>query len=120
MSEALLIAGEAPLGLGAVPWVVLVGLFAVLGAKLGGWRLGLLGGGCSLYLAVFNVWDNSMITLSIVFVGAPVAAVLGWAAGLAAAKAKWFEALLVPVAQRDAVDAALLVPAADLGIHRHR
>ena len=97
LSEALLIAGEAPLGLGAVPWVVLVGLFAVLGAKLGGWRLGLLGGGCSLYLAVFNVWDNSMITLSIVFVGAPVAAVLGWAAGLAAAKAKWFEALLVPV-----------------------
>ena len=97
LSEALLIAGEAPLGLGAVPWVVLVGLFAVLGAKLGGRRLGLLGGGCSLYLAVFNVWDNSMITLSIVFVGAPVAAVLGWAAGLAAAKAKWFEALLVPV-----------------------
>ena len=97
LSEALLIAGEAPLGLGAVPWVVLVGLFAVLGAKLGGWRLGLLGGGCSLYLAVFNVWDNSMITLSIVFVGAPVAAVLGWAAGLAAAKAKWFEALLVPL-----------------------
>ena len=97
VSEELLIAGEAPLGLGAVPWVVLVGLFAVLGAKLGGWRLALLGGGCSLYLAVFNVWDDSMITLSIVFVAAPVAAMLGWAGGLAAAKAKWFEALLVPV-----------------------
>ena len=97
VSEELLIAGEAPLGLGAVPWVVLVGLFAVLGAKLGGWRLALLGGGCSLYLAVFKVWDDSMITLSIVFVAAPVAAVLGWAGGLAAAKAKWFEALLVPV-----------------------
>ena len=96
-SEGLLIAGEGPFGLGAVPWVVLVGLFAVVGAKLGGWRLALLGGGCSLYLAVFNVWDDSMITLSIVFVAAPVAAVLGWAAGLAAAKAKWFEALLVPV-----------------------
>ena len=97
VSEELLIAGEAPLGVGAVPWVVLVGLFAVLGAKLGGWRLALLGGGCSLYLAVFNVWDDSMITLSIVFVAAPVAAMLGWAGGLAAAKAKWFEALLVPV-----------------------
>ena len=97
VSESLLIAGEGPFGLGAVPWVVLVGLFAVLGAKLGGWRLALLGGGCSLYLAVFNVWDDSMITLSIVFVAAPVAALLGWAGGLAAAKAKWFEALLVPV-----------------------
>ena len=97
VSESLLIAGEGPFGLGAVPWVVLVGLIAVLGAKLGGWRLALLGGGCSLYLAVFNVWDDSMITLSIVFVAAPVAALLGWAGGLAAAKAKWFEALLVPV-----------------------
>ena len=96
-SEGLLIAGEGPFGLGAVPWVLLVGLFTVIGAKLGGWRLAALGGGCSLYLAVFNVWDDSMITLSIVFVAAPLAAVIGWAAGLAAAKAKWFEALLVPV-----------------------
>ena len=97
LSEQLLIEGDGPFGLGAVPWVVLVGLFAVIGAKLGGWRLALLGGGCSLYLAVFNVWEDSMITLSIVFVAAPVAALFGWAAGLAAAKAKWFEALLVPV-----------------------
>ena len=97
LSEALLIEGEGPFGLPAVPWVALVGLFAVLGAKLGGWRLALLGGGCSLYLAVFNVWEDSMITLSIVFVVAPLAAMFGWAAGLAAAKAKWFEALLVPL-----------------------
>ena len=97
LSEQLLIEGAGPFGLGAVPWVVLVGLFAVAGAKLGGWRLALLGGGCSLYLAVFNVWEDSMITLSIVFVAAPVATLFGWAAGLAAAKAKWFEALLVPV-----------------------
>ena len=97
LSEQLLIAGDGPFGLGAVPWVVLVGLFAVTGAKLGGWRLALLGGGCSLYLAVFNVWENAIITLSIVLVVAPVAAAIGWAAGLAAAKAKWFESLLVPV-----------------------
>ena len=97
LSEQLLIEGDGPFGTGAVPWVVLVGLFAVVGAKLGGWRLALLGGGCSLYLAVFNVWEDSMITLSIVFVAAPVATLFGWAAGLAAAKAKWFEALLVPV-----------------------
>ena len=84
-------------GWGAVPWVVLVGLFAVAGAKLGGWRLALLAGGCSLYLAVFGVWKDSMITLSIVFVVAPLAALIGWASGLAAVKARWFEALLVPV-----------------------
>ena len=97
VSEQLLIAGDGPFGLGAVPWVVLVGGFALAGAKLGGWRLAAIGGGCSLYLAVFDVWEDSMITLSIVFVVAPLAAFFGWAAGLAAAKARWFEALLVPV-----------------------
>ncbi len=97
ISEQLLIAGDGPLGVGAVPWVVLVGLFTVAGAKLGGWRLAVLAGCCSLYLAVFDIWDDSMITLSIVVVVAPLAAFFGWAAGLAAAKAKWFEALLVPV-----------------------
>lgn len=97
LSEQLLIAGDGPFGLGAVPWVVLVGLFAVAGAKLGGWRLAVLAGVCSLYLAVFDIWDDSMITLSIVVVVAPLAAFFGWAAGLAAAKTKWFEGLLVPV-----------------------
>ncbi len=84
-------------GFGAVPWVVLVGLFIVVGAKLGGPWLAALAGACSLYLAVFDTWEDSMITLSIVFVVAPLAALFGWAAGLAAAKARWFEALLVPV-----------------------
>ena len=97
LSEQLLIAGGGPFGLAAVPWVVLVGLFAVAGAKLGGWRLAALAGGCSLYLVFFDTWEDSMITLSIVVVVAPLAAFIGWAAGLAAAKAKWFEGLLVPV-----------------------
>ena len=97
LSEQLLIAGEGPFGLGGVPWVVLVGLFTVAGAKLGGWRLAALAGGCSLYLVFFNIWEDSMITLSIVVVVAPLAAFFGWAAGLAAAKVKWFEGLLVPV-----------------------
>ena len=97
ISEQLLIAGDGPFGAGAVPWVVLVGLFAVAGAKFGGWRLAVLAGGCSLYLVFFDIWDDSMITLSIVVVVAPLAALFGWAAGLAAAKSKWFEGLLVPV-----------------------
>ncbi len=97
LSEQLLIAGEGPFGAGAVPWVVLVGLFAVAGAKFGGWRLAVIAGGCSLYLVFFDIWDDSMITLSIVVVVAPLAALFGWAAGLAAAKSKWFEGLLVPV-----------------------
>ena len=96
VSEQLLIAGGGPFGLGAVPWVTLVAGFAVAGAWLGGWRLSLLVGACSLYLAIFDVWDDSMITLSIVVVVAPVAAVIGWALGLAASKSKRFESFLAP------------------------
>ena len=96
VSEQLLIAGDGPFGLGAVPWVTLVAGFAVAGAWLGGWRLSVLVGGCSLYLAIFDVWDDSMITLSIVLVVAPLAAVIGWGLGLAAAKSKQFEAMLIP------------------------
>lgn len=96
VSEQLLIAGDGPFGLGAVPWVTLVAGFAVAGAWLGGWRLSVLVGGCSLYLAIFDVWDDSMITLSIVLVVAPLAAVIGWGLGLTAAKSKRFEAMLIP------------------------
>ncbi|MDE0067067.1 MAG: ABC transporter permease subunit [Acidimicrobiaceae bacterium] len=96
VSEQLLIAGDGPFGLSAVPWVALVAGFAVAGAWLGGWRLSVLVGGCSLYLAIFDVWEDSMITLSIVLVVAPLAAVIGWALGLAAAKSRRFEALLIP------------------------
>ena len=97
VSEQLLIAGDGPFGLGAISWITLVGGFAVIGAWLGGWRLSLLVGGCSLYLAIFDVWEDSMITLSIVVVVAPLAALIGWGLGLAAAKSKRFETLLIPV-----------------------
>lgn len=97
LAEELLIGGDGPFGLGPVPWPTMVGLFAVIGYRLGGWRLAGLGGGTMLYLALFGLWEDAMVTLSVVLVCAPVAATLGGLAGLAAARHRWFEAVLSPV-----------------------
>ena len=48
---ALLISGFKPLGLPAMPWVMVVGLAAVFGWWIKGWRLALLAGGCIFYIA---------------------------------------------------------------------
>ena len=95
-TEGLLTTGYEPLGLPAIPWLMLVGIAGVLGSHLGGMRLALLGAGVVLYLALFDVWEDSMITLSTVLVSAPLAVLIGWALGLLAAKRRWFESILVP------------------------
>ena len=97
VSEQLLIAGGGPLGIGAAPWVLMFTTFAVLGHFLGGWRLAALGAGTMLYLAVFDAWEDSMITLSIVLVCAPLAMLIGTALGLLAARSRAFEAVLIPI-----------------------
>ena len=95
--EGLLISGFEVLGLSPVPWVMLVGLVAVWGWYLKGWRLALLGGGCIFYLALFGKWVESMLTLSAVLVAAPVAGLIGLVLGIAAAKSRTFEKVLWPV-----------------------
>ena len=95
--EGLLISGFEVLGLPPVPWVMLVGLVAVWGWYLKGWRLALLGGGCIFYLALFGKWEESMLTLSAVLVAAPVAGLIGLVLGIAAAKSRTFEKILWPV-----------------------
>ena len=87
---------------------------------LWGWKLSVLVGGCSLYLAIFDVWDDSMITLSIVLVVAPLAAVIGWGLGLAAAKSKQFEAMLIPALNVMQSMPHFSYSVADFGVHRDR
>jgi glycine betaine/proline transport system permease protein len=96
LSEGLLTTGYDPLGLPAIPWVMLVGLAGVLGSYVGGTRLALLGAFGVLYLALFDVWNDSMVTLSTVLVSAPLAVLIGWVLGLIGAKRRWFEAGLIP------------------------
>ena len=96
LTEGLLISGF-DFGLPPLPWVMVVGLAAVLGWYLKGWRLALLAGGCILYVALFGKWKLSMITLSAVLVAAPVAAAIGLALGILAVKYRGFERVLWPL-----------------------
>lgn len=95
--EEIIIGGDGPLGVGPVPWLMMAGLFGVLGHWLGGWRLAALAAATMTYLAVFDLWEDAMITLSVVLVAAPIAALLGAAAGLIAYRWRWFEGVLSPV-----------------------
>ena len=62
-TEAMLHKGFSDYGIDPIAWLILVGLAAIYGWYLKGWRLALLGGGCFFYLALFSkrgIWDLSM------------------------------------------------------------
>ena len=80
-----------------IPWVMIVGLAAVFGWWLKGWRLALLAGSCIAYFAIFGKWSLSMTTLSVVLVAAPIAAAVGVALGVVAVKWPPFERALWPI-----------------------
>ena len=98
-AEGLLIDGNEMFGLSIppIPWLMLVGIAAVIGYSVGGWRMAALGGGTIAYLAIFDLWEDSMITLSTVLVSAPLSILIGWALGLWAARSRRFEAILMPI-----------------------
>ena len=97
LMQALLISGFRSLGLPSLPWIMIVGLAAVFGWWVKGWRLALLAGGCIFYVALFGKWKLSMITLSAVLVAAPIAGILGLLLGVAAVKWHNFERVLMPL-----------------------
>ena len=97
LMEGILISGFSALKLPALPWIMVVGLAAVWGCYLRDWRLGLLAGGCILYVALFGKWKLSMITLSAVLVSAPLAALIGLALGILAVRWRRFEQVLWPL-----------------------
>ncbi|MDX1709922.1 MAG: ABC transporter permease subunit [Rhodovibrionaceae bacterium] len=97
LMEGLLISGFDDLGLPAIPWITLVGLTAIFGWWVKGWRLALLSGGCIAYLAIFGKWKLSMVTLSVVLVAAPIAAAIGLLLGIAAVRYAWVERPLWPI-----------------------
>ena len=94
--EGLLASGFPRLGLPPLPWIMIAGLAGILGWHLKGAALGALAAGGVVYMAIFGKWELSMITLSVVLVAAPIAAIVGMGLGILAVRKKWFEGLLVP------------------------
>jgi glycine betaine/proline transport system permease protein len=96
-SEALFFSGFETVGLAPLPWVVVVGLVALMGHYAGGRRTALVAGGCFLYLALFNVWQPAMETFSLVVITVPFAALTGLLLGILADRRPGLERAMTPV-----------------------
>jgi len=83
-------------GLLWLPWPVLVLGFFLLGARLGGLRLGLLSAVCLLMMGWMGLWKESMQTLALMSVAVAIALLVGVPLGIFAARHDRFETLLRP------------------------
>ncbi len=70
----------------SLPWVAVMGLLALAGVRLGGWRLSLAVASMTAFIAVTGNWEKAMISTYLIGVSVAVASVIGmpvgiWAAG---------------------------------------
>lgn len=80
-----------------LPWIAVLGLFALLGFYAGGASLALTTVICMGFIAVFGQWQSAMDTLASIIVAVPLAVAGGFALGLAAWKTPWLDRALKPV-----------------------
>ncbi len=78
-------------------WVAVVAVAALIGLRLGGWRLAALAGLCFLYLATFGQWTSAMVTLASIAVAVPLGVAGGLLAGIAAWRWSGFERAIAPL-----------------------
>lgn len=70
----------------AVPWPTFIGLVALIGYRMGGWKLALAVGLMMSFPLVMGLWKETMITIYMIGTAAVVCIILGFPIGLAAAK----------------------------------
>ncbi len=68
----------------AQPWPWIVGLLALLGLRLGGWRLAALVGALGLFIVAAGQWQNAMTTVYLCGVSVVLAMLIGTPVGIAA------------------------------------
>ena len=83
--------------IGPIPWVALAAVAAVIGTYLGGWRLGLLGGGTFVWTALIGQWKIAMQTVSVLAIAAPLAFIIGLSIGIWAWKSKAVDTAIKPI-----------------------
>ena len=81
----------------ALPWPCVAAGTFLLGHYLGGFKLALLAGISTVYIAVFGQWTPAMQTLSFVLVTVPLSVFFGLTLGAIAFKNKTFESILAPL-----------------------
>ncbi len=70
----------------ALPWPAVVGLVALAGFQLGGWRLGLLVMGLATFIVVTGNWEKAMISVYLIGLSVVIASLIGIPIGIAAAR----------------------------------
>ncbi|NBX05123.1 MAG: ABC transporter permease subunit [Betaproteobacteria bacterium] len=92
--EALLFRGVPDWELGPLPWVIVALGVVVFAHWQSGLRLALFCAACMGYLALFDLWSDSMQTLALVLVTVPLAAGLGLVLGVWATRRRAVERVL--------------------------
>ena len=83
--------------IGPIPWVALAAVAGVIGTYLGGWRLGLLGGGTFVWTALIGQWKIAMQTLSVLAISVPLAFMIGLSLGIWAWKSRAVDGAIKPI-----------------------
>ncbi|MCU1361637.1 MAG: glycine betaine transporter integral rane protein [Ilumatobacteraceae bacterium] len=86
-------------------WLGVVSLAGAIGWRTGGVRAGAAGAAALLGVGILGVWDQAMITLSIMMVSVAIALVIGVPLGVWAARSERVERLLRPL-----LDTAQVMP----------
>jgi len=81
----------------ALPWITVVGLSALLGHWLGGWRSAVLAAASFTYLSVFGVWQPSMQTFALVVITVPLVFFIGIVTGIIMSKSPGFKRIVTPL-----------------------
>ncbi|MCA0012353.1 ABC transporter permease subunit [Mesorhizobium sp. B292B1B] len=76
-------------------WIGVCAAAFVAGHAAGGRRLGMLVGGCFLYVALFGQWTSAMLTLALISIAVPFCIATGLFVGIWAWRKPWAERLVV-------------------------
>ena len=69
----------------SLPWVLVVGMIALAGWQLGGWRLGVLTGLLALFISVVGLWEKAMVTVYLCGLSVIIACCIGVPIGVISA-----------------------------------
>lgn len=78
-------------------WAAVVGLMVLLGRWARDWGLGLLMGGCFVFIALFGQWHSAMVTLASIVVAVPLGVAGGLFFGILAWRYAWVGRALRPL-----------------------
>jgi glycine betaine/proline transport system permease protein len=96
-ADTLLVRGSRTLGVSQLPWIAVATGAVLLAHRIGGWRLAALAAGTCLYLAFFNLWRDSMRTMTIVLVAVPLSAAIGLGLGVWVTRSKRAAKIFTPM-----------------------